>query len=148
MKTAFFVSTGTFSMRKSLFIEFTKLCFFSGYELKRFGVWATIYQQDRRNCFLRFWRNTLGRKCLEIFFFIVNFWRFMKICGLSSGSCNNIVMYALYVSKWTFRARSFPWKFYEFACSSGLWEERCRSCDKRVSAGSSKLYSTCPEDHY
>ena len=66
----------------------------------------------------------------------------MKICGLSSGFCSNVVIYAFYVSKWTFRARTFSRKFHEFFCSSGFWAEKCRPSGKKVSAGLSNFIPT------
>ena len=68
---------------------------------------------------------------MNVHSFIVNFGLFKKTFDPSSAICSNVVIYAFYVSKWTIRARRFPWKFFDFVCSSGHWAEKSRSCDKK-----------------
>ena len=147
-KLHFFVTRGLFS-RETLFMEFANLYSYSGYELKIFGVWAESFRRGCKNCIRLVRGNFLRKKkFLKVHNFKINFGLLKKIFHLSSGIWSNVVIYAFYVSRWTFQAPNFFWTFYEFVCSSGCWAEKCRPSGKKVSAGFSKFCSICPEDQY
>ena len=67
--TAFFMSRGTFSMKKSFFYNINFI-FYSGYEWKFCGVSAKIFQQGCENCILRVRGNILRK----IFFKFIGFY--------------------------------------------------------------------------
>ena len=125
---------------KNFFVDFIKLNPCLGYELKFFGIWAKKFRRGCKNFILQVWRKHLRKKVfLNVHSFIISFGLFKEIFDPSSAIRSNVVIYALYVSKRMFRARIFPWNFYDFVCSSGLWAEKCCSCDKKVSADLPKL---------
>ena len=122
-KLHFFVFRGIFSMRNFFFRIYKFLPLF-GLGVNFFGVSAKSFQWGCKNCILQVW----GRNFRKNFFSKVHsfkniFGLFKKDFDLSSGICSNVVIYALCVSKWTFRAWNITWKFYEFVCLSGFWAE-------------------------
>ena len=135
----FFVFRGTFSMRK-VFYKIYKILPFFGLGVKFFGVSAKRFQRDCKNCILQVRGRSFVKKVfLKVHSFKNNFGLFKKDFDFSSGICSNVVIYALYVSKWTFRARNVTWKFYEFVCSSWLWAENVGCAIKECQQGHQKF---------
>ena len=127
----FLVFRGTFSMRK-FFYRIYKFILLFGLGVEDFSAFQhKLSDWVVKTEFYRSWKSLRREIFLKVHSFIINFGLFKKIFDLSSGFCRNVVIYALYLSEWTFRARWFPWKFYEFVWSSGLWAQRYRSCDKK-----------------
>ena len=90
-----------------------------------FGVSSKSFRLVCKNCILQVRvRNFRKKIFFKVHSFKNIFGLFRKTFDLSSGFCTNVVIYAIYVSKWTFRAQNFPWKFDDLVCSSGFWAEK------------------------
>ena len=114
-----------------------------------FGVSSKSFRRDCNNCNLQVHRKNLWKKFFWKFIvlylisdFLRNFSIFIQVFALMLLSMQSTFQ------KLRFRAGNFPWKIFEFVCSSGIGAEKCRPSGKKVSAGLWKLYSTCPQDRY
>ena len=61
-------------------------------------------------------------------FFKKNFWSFFSYLEQCCHLCTPRV-------KINVSGTWFPYKFHDFVCSSGLWAEKCHSCDKKIQQG-------------